>query len=184
MSETGESSYRRFLQGDHDALENLIRTYSDPLVRFAYGYVKNASVAEDMMEESFAALFLKPRKIWDDSHLRAWLYRVTRSKCMDYLRRHRREVPLEDVENVLACGDTQEDVFRQERNRTLYLCLQTLPGQYREVLQLAYFDRFSVEEICRIMGKTPKQVYNLLNRAKAALKDRLHQEGITHEDLL
>lgn len=183
MPEIGESSYRRFLQGDRQGLEELIRTYSDPLIRYAYGYVKNAAVAEDVMEESFAALFMKAPAIRDDEHFRAWLYKVTRSKCVDYLRRHRREVPLEDVENVLSSGDVQESLFRQERNRTLYRCMQTLPEQYREVLQLAYFDRFSTEDICRIMGKSAKQVYNLQARAKTALKDRLQKEGISNEDL-
>ncbi|MDD6200901.1 MAG: RNA polymerase sigma factor [Firmicutes bacterium] len=183
MAEYGESSYRRFLQGDPAALEELIRTYSDSLVRFAYGYVRNASVAEDVMEESFAALFVKARRIRDDAHLRAWLYRTVHNKCMDHLRRHRNEVPLSDVENVLSGENTQMDAFRRHRNETVYICIQRLPAQYRDILLLAYFDGFSTEEICRITGKTTKQVYNLHARAKVALKELLQKEGITHEDL-
>lgn len=183
MADYGESSYHRFLQGDPAALEELIRTYSDSLVRFAYGYVRNASVAEDVMEESFAALFLKARPIRDDAHLRAWLYRTVRNKCVDHLRRCRDEVPLSDVENVLHGGDTEADAFRRQRNETVYLCIQRLPAQYRDVLQLSYFDGFSPEEICRITGKTAKQVYNLLARARVALRELLLKEGITHEDL-
>ena len=60
---------------------------------------------------------------------------------------------------------------------------KALPEQYREVLQLAYFDGFSPSEISGVMRKTSKQVYNLLARAKTALKELLEKEGITHEDL-
>ena len=41
MKEHGVSSYRRFLRGETDALEVLVTTYSDELVRFAFGYVKS-----------------------------------------------------------------------------------------------------------------------------------------------
>lgn len=183
MPDYGESSYRRFLQGDKTALESLIRTYSDLLVRFAYTYVKDSAVAEDVVADSFAVLFMKSRKIPDDAHLRAYLYKITRNKCMDFLRRHRRDVPLCDVENVLQSSDAHARLWQQERDKTLYLCLQALPDAYREVLQLSYIDGFSVPEVCRLMGKNTKQIYNLLARAKPALKEMLQKEGITHEDI-
>ncbi len=183
MNEIGESSYRRFLQGESRALNELICTYSDALVRFAYGYVKDAAAAEDVMEESFAALFMKGRKIKDEAHLRAWLYRVTRTKSLDYLRRKKHHVPMEDVQNILCTPDAYLDVARRERDRTLYACMLTLPEQYRQVLELTYFDRLSTDEICMVMEKDTKQVYNLHARAKEALKERLQKEGISHEDL-
>lgn len=183
MPEFGKSSYCRFLRGDIWALEDLIRTYSDSLVRFAYSYVKNSAVAEDVAGEAFAALFVKARKISDDEHLRAYLYKTARNKCVDYLRRHREEIPLGDVENVLSGGDVERDAALRERDRKVYACMQALPDPYREVLQLAYFDGFSPSEIGGIMRKSSKQVYNLLARAKTALKGLLEKEGITHEDL-
>jgi len=51
------------------------------------------------------------------------------------------------------------------------------------VLQLSFFDGFSIQQICVITRKTSKQVYNLLARAKVALKQLLEKEGITHEDI-
>ena len=183
MGEFGESSYRRFPQGDRSALEELIRTYSDSLVRFAYSYVKSSAAAEDVAEDTFAALFVKGKHFGQEPQLRAWLYKVARSKCIDYLRRHKREIPLADVENVLHCDDAEADVARCMRNETIYVCMQALPEQYREVLQLTYFDGFSLQQTCRIMGKSSKQVYNLHARSKIALKQLLEKEGITHEDI-
>ena len=183
MAEYGESSYRRFLHGDKTALEELIRTYSDALVRFALGYVKDPTIAEDVMEDTFAALYMKAPRLRDEQRLRAYLYRIARNKCMDYLRNHRDDVPLEDVENVLFCCDAEADVEVRERNRQLYLCMQGLPEQYREVLQLMYFDGFDLTRTAKIMGRNPKQVYNLHTRAKNALKKLLQKEGISHEDL-
>ena len=183
MKETGASSCHRFLHGEGQTLERLIRTYSDSLVRFAYSYVKDSAVAEDMAEDAFATLFFKGRRFDSENQLRAYLYKVTRNRCIDHLRRHRGEVPLADVENVLHSPDAETMAFRKERDEILYVCMQALPQQYREVLQLTYFDGFSLQQTASLMRKTMKQVYNLHDRAKTALRELLQKEGISHEDI-
>ena len=142
MREFGESSYRRFLQGDGQALEELICTYSDALVRFAYSYVKNSAVAEDLAADTFALLYMKGKRFASENQLKSYLYKVAHSRCVDYLRKHKKEVPLEDVENIPVFQDVQADYLRRDRNEKLYVCMQKLPDQYRELLQLTYFPVF------------------------------------------
>ena len=183
MGEIGASSYRRFLQGDQAALEELIRTYSDELVRYAFTYVRSADVAEELVSDVFAALFMKRKVLGREELLRAYLYKMTRSRAIDRLRRFRRETPLEDVEQVL-CGEDLETVYlRRFRDEKLRQCLDALPGQYREVLQLLWFHGLSMEQAGRVLGKSVKQIYNLHARGKIALKTLLEKEGITREDL-
>lgn len=165
------------------SLETVIRTYSDPLVRFAYGFVLSASVAEELMEDALADVLFRDKKFEDEAHFRAYLYKAVRHRCLNYLRFHRKLVPLEDVEGVLFYGDLEADTIRMERDRTVYTCLQKLPLQYRQVLMLMYFEEFSVDQISTILSRSKKQVYNLLARAKASLKTELEKVGITYEDL-
>ena len=183
MSETGVCSYRRFLNGDPNALEELIRTYSDPLIRFAYCYVGSAAAAEEVMEDALTDVLLKGRKFDNEAHFKAYLYKAVRHRSINYLRFHWKHVPLEDVENILCCGDLETDAIKKERDRTVFACMQELPEQYRQVLTLKFFDGFSVEEICSVMGQSAKQVYNLLSRAKNALGKILEKVGISYEDL-
>ena len=183
MTEHGASSCRRIPANDPQTLEYLVSTYSDALVRYAYCYVGSSAAAEDIMEDAFAALLIKGGKLTGEEQTRAWLYKTVHNKAVDYLRRHSREVPLEDVENVLHTPAMEQNVLTRERNEKIYICMQKLSAQYREVLQLTYFDGFPVETVCRIMGRSRKQVYNLLFRGKVALKELLIKEGITHEDL-
>lgn len=183
MSESGESSCRRIQKDDWVTLDALLRTYSDRLVRFAYSYVNDSAVAEDLAEDAFATLIFKGGRFDSENQLRSYLYKVTRNRCIDYLRRHRHEVPLADVENVLHSENAEQTVFRKQRDETLYVCMQALPRQYREVLQLCYFDGFSLQQAAAILKKTMKQVYNLHDRAKTALRELLIKEGISHEDL-
>lgn len=175
--------WETFLLGNDYGLEALVRAYSDPLVRFAYCFVKDSAVAEDVMEDAFATLVFKRKRFHKGENLRAYLYKIVRNKCVDYLRAHKKQTPLDDVEYVLSAVDNETDLLRRENARTVYTCLQKLPPQYAEVLYLSYFEEYTIDELGRILKRTKKQIYNLLSRAKLSLKELLIKEGISHEDL-
>lgn len=183
MTGIGESSYHRDRADETLSLEQLVYTYSDALVRYAYCYVGSADVAEEVTEDAFAAFVVKHKQFKTAQQARAWLYKAVRSRAVDYLRFHKRHVPLEDVQDVLPIAGPLEDILNKERNDAIYRSMQALPRQYRAVLQLQYFEEFDIAQIAKILGKTKKQVYNLLSRAKAALKELLLKEGITSEDI-
>lgn len=183
MAEYGESSYRRFLRGENAALEELVKAFSDSLVRYAYSLVKDPVIAEEIMEDCFAALYIKAPKLQSAAHLKRYLYRIAHNKSMDHLRRRHGHVSFEDVDEVIGACDPQDNLLRKERDRTLYLCMQRLPRQYREILVLTYFDGFRADAISSILNLRIKQVYNLHARARIALRELLVKEGISHEDI-
>ena len=168
---------------DGKSLETIIHAYSDQLVRFACCYVASPDIAEELMEDALTDVLIRDRNFEDEAHLKAYLYKAVRHRCLNYLRFHRKFVPLEDVECALFAGNLETDVIRKERDRTVFACLQELPLQYRQVLTLSFFDGFPVSEICTVLSRSPKQVYNLLSRAKTSLKISLEKVGITHEDI-
>lgn len=100
MTDHRGSSYRPDLS-DPNVFEDTVRTYAPSLIRYCYTLIGSFAAAEDVIEDAFAAMFVKGSRFASDEHLRGWLYRTVRNKSVDYLRRHRREVPLCDVENVL-----------------------------------------------------------------------------------
>ena len=183
MAENGVSSYRCFLSDRMISLEMFIQTYSDTMVRFAYSFVRCSAEAEDIAAECISRFFMRVRRFDSEVQLRAYIMKSIRNRAMDHLRRRSREVPLEDLENVLGTGDPAQAYWAKERDRILYRCMQMLPKQYSLVLQLKYLEGFEGKQICAILGLSAKQVYNLLARAKVALKQRLEREGISYEDL-
>ena len=182
MTDHGASSYHRYLQGDAEALEELVRSYGDPLVRFAYCFLNDSYAAEDVMEDTFAALIVKRKKFTEQAKFKTYLFQIARNKCIDVLRARKRIVYLdENISNVLS-GDPEADAVLSDRNKTLYRCVQELPDKYREVVDLVYFEGFSAAETATILHMSRKQVYNLLARAKANLKEILRKVGIDDEN--
>ena len=181
MNDSGTILYRRFLAGDVKALEELVRIYSDALVRFAFSYVHDFQTAEDIMADTFASLMIKRKNFREIAQFKTYLYKIARNKAIDYLRAQKRFLPI--TERSAHSPSAEEDLLRREREEQLYAHIQDLAPQYAEVLQLHYFEEFSVKEMCKILHKSTKQVYNLLSRAKLTLKENFCKEGISHEDL-
>ena len=61
--------------------------------------------------------------------------------------------------------------------------MEKLPKQYQEVLLLHYFGGYTIEEMCKLLKKESKQIYNLLARAKLSFKQHLKMDGMHYEDL-
>ena len=75
-----------------------------------------------------------------------------------------------------------DSFYRGEDARTVRECMDRLNNDYRTVLYLVYFEEVDGDGAAKIMGKSKKQLANLLYRAKQALKTELEKEGFCYED--
>lgn len=135
------------------------------------------------MEDTFATLIVKRKRFEARYPFEAYLFRIARNKCLDRLRRRKREVSLSEATEFASCVDVEEDALKAVRDEKVYRAMLSLPRDYRTVLYLTYYQGFTANEVRSCLGKNKKQVYNLTARAKAALKEILVKEGIGYEDL-
>ena len=76
-------------------------------------------------------------------------------------------------------AQTLEVVRTKERNQILHLCMDELNPDYREALYLTYFEGMSYQQAAEVMGKSVKQITNMVYRGKERLRGLLQREGIT-----
>lgn len=156
-------------------LEALVRKYSDALVRYARCIIIDPAAAEDLAEDAFVVLLIKKRHFPDEAHLRAFLYKVVKNRCMSYLRAKKRFAPLDEQ----AVRDNIAELLDQRQtSREVRHAVASLSPDYRDVLILCYFEGFGVAECAEILKRSPKQIYNLLARAKIALRNTLSKEAL------
>lgn len=174
----GESSYRRFLEGDKNAFDHVFALYYDSLTFFANRYVENIHDAEDIAINTLLELLLHPKRYNFRTPLKAYLFAIARNKSLNFLRDHRKDTVLpEDAEGELADNRSlAEELIKKEEHRALNQALDTLPADLRAAVHLVYFEELSYEQAARVMGKSKKQIDNLLYRAKAILRDTLGKE--------
>jgi RNA polymerase sigma-70 factor (ECF subfamily) len=71
-------------------LDDIVRRYQAPLLRFLYGIVQDRELAADLCQETFLAAFRAlPSMTSADSHLHGWLFTVALNRARMSLRRRR-----------------------------------------------------------------------------------------------
>lgn len=179
-------NYQRYLQGDDNAIVEIVRTYKDGLILYLNGYVNNIYIAEELCEDTFFRLMIKKPRYIGNYSFKSWLYRIGRNIAIDYIRHHRKELllPIEDMIQYQADIESYKILYlKEERKKVVHNALLHLSRDYHVILWLIYFEGFSNQEASIAMKKNERQIRNLLYRAKQALKKQLEEEGFTYEKL-
>ena len=176
--DNGESSCRRFFEGDERAFDEIMKEHFDHVVFFIDRYVHDTYAAEDLAIDVFAEFAAKKR--YDGrASLRTYFLIMARSKALNYLKK-RASHPMEELDEAQDCADRdllENEILLSERKRIVNGALDKLPEDQRQAVHLVYFEELSYKEAAKIMKKSGKQVDNLLYRAKNALRTILGEEG-------
>ena len=184
--ENGASSYRRFLDGDDSGFVEIVKAYKDGLIFFLDSIVRNAHVAEELMEETFVKLIYKKPRFSGNSSFKTWLYAIARNIAIDWLRKSGRNSPtsLEEVANYLPDeADLEREYLREEQKIAIHRAMRRLKPDQNQALYLVFFEDLSNAEVATIMKKSKRQIEKLIYHAKRALKTELNKEGIFNEEL-
>lgn len=175
--------YLAFLEGDESAFERLMVRYQASLTYFCYRYTKDLHAAEDLAIDAFCYILMHPRRFRIGTEFKTYLYMLAKSRCIDHLRKQKRHVSLESIGEEVPCDEEalEELVLKSEIHRAVHRALKQLPQDMQTAVHLIYFEALSYQDAAIVMNKSPKQVDNLLYRAKGELKRILGKEG---EELL
>ena len=182
--DNGESSYRRFLAGDDEGLHEIICSYRAGLILYLNSFVQNIHTAEDLTEDTFAEIAIKCPKFSGKSSFKTWLYAIGRNITAKHLRKQTKlsVVPLESQEYLADEENLENNHIKSEQKRMVHQALHRLKLEYRQVLYLIYFEKFTNAEAALIMKKSSRQIESLLYNAKKALKSELERSGFEYEE--
>ena len=177
--DNGASSYRRFLDGDESAFDELMQTLFRGLVFFIDRYVQDTHAAEDIAIDAFSDLIVHKSRYNFKTSLKTYLYMVGRSRALDYIR-HRRVIDFVELSQAEGLSDghsLEEAVLSDARRRAVNAAVARLPRDMGVAVHLVYFEEMTYTEAARVMKKNRKQVDNLLYRAKKELRAILGEDG-------
>ena len=145
------------------------------LMRSGVSKEDGLDVTQDVLVKMLESNFVLPRE-----KIRSWMYRVAIRNYIDSYRRGKK------YQEIL-----QEEFFRegltsydQELGSQLYDLLSELSSQFQTVLDLYYFQGFSVKEISHILGNSQSKVKIDLMRGRNKLKKIIKERGLSYEDLI
>jgi len=145
--------------------------YGDILYRYGLARVRDAEIAEDLVQETFLAALKAKEKFAGQSTTQTWLIGILKHKMIDYFRKASREQAQEYDDSYSSNND--DDYFDQQGSWQVDLshwskpdksmeqeqfmtvlqgCISKLPAKMAQLFVLREFDDMKSEEVCELMS--------------------------------
>lgn len=147
-------------------VHEIVQTFSDTLIRIAVQQKKNMSEAEDIVQEVYMTLMKQKKPFDNESHLKAWLIKVTFNKCKDYFKSSR-------VRKTVSITDEMTFIAKEEQG--VLPEIFELDQEERVIVYLHYYEGYTTAEIANILEMKVNTVGSKLRRVRMKLKTILEE---------
>lgn len=160
------------------ALAALVEQYASTLYRVAFSVLRNASDAEDAVQEAFLRVLRHRDTLEEIRDHRVWLIRIVWNIVLDRKRRAKTRPETDDVSELArvlpASGlSAEQRASAAQHHAHVLACVDQLPAKEREVLMLSAFEELNSVEIATVLGVTESSVRSRLFRARNLMSDLL-----------
>ena len=170
--------------GKESALNELINRHREPLFQFVYRYLRDETIARDVVQETFVRVFFKVKKFEPRSSVKTWIYTIALNLSRDEgrkLAKRQREVSVNapgpgdqpPMELADARPSPDAEAGQHDRFALLQRAIEKLPHKLKSALILFSLEGKSQRESAEILGTTPKTVELRVAHARQKLRDLL-----------
>ncbi len=147
-----------FISGNESAFNKIVLKYQQKIYWHARRMTGNHLDADEIVQEVLIVLYNKLKDFQFKSSLYTWIYKITTTRSINYLRKRnlKQAFSLEDNETKLerSKDDIVVDLESKEKLEKLENVMQELPLKQREIFIMRNFNEMSYEEISNITGKS------------------------------
>ena len=170
----------RCQKGDPEAFRAIVNRWEPRLYYYLRRVLGHDGAVWDVLQETWLAVFRDVRTLADVRKFPAWLYRVSRAKAIDSMRKQNRYVEPPEESEMDCAEDGSAILMAHEEAQLVHEQLGKLSASHREVLTLRFLEDFSIKEISEILRVSEGTVRSRLHYAKKSLSQFLR--AAKHED--
>ncbi|MGH7334174.1 MAG: RNA polymerase sigma factor [Candidatus Rokuibacteriota bacterium] len=190
-SDSDDALLQQLTRGEASAVETLMQRFGGRCYRLAFGVVRNAADAEEIVQDVFLSILRKHTGFEGRAALGSWIYRITVNTALNKRRGKRSEVevPLENYlpvfkpdghragDRAMLIADWSQSpdaaLTSAETRRLVQEGIEVLPPPYRAILIMRDVEELSNEETAEALGETVAAVKSRVHRARMALREYL-----------
>jgi RNA polymerase sigma-70 factor (ECF subfamily) len=161
-----------YQKGSMDDFAGLYAALEKPLLRYLWTFVRNSTLAEDLLQETFLQLHRARQTYTPPRPVRPWVYAITRHVALMHLRSARRRKEML-ADNELPEVPVPPEMEKLGDSRTVHRLLGELPRAGQEVLILHHLLGLSFQEVGQILGIAAGTAKVRAHRALKALREKI-----------
>jgi RNA polymerase sigma factor (sigma-70 family) len=186
---TGQSDteiINRILNREQSAFALLVERYQNFVFTLVLRFTENREDAEELSQDVFVKAYRSLADFRGDSKFSTWLFTITRTTCISFLRKKKLDTQSLDNERTGLQIENRESGFnangveQKSKHAMLNQAIAMLSPDDAQVLNFFYKGDQTLEEIGKIMQLDPNTVKVKLHRARQRLKDKI-EKYFAHE---
>lgn len=166
----------RLIEGDREAFCTLYSLYKEPLTFFAVKFLKSTEYAEDIVQDTFAHIWLGRKFIQADIPFSAYLYAIVKNRVLNQLRNLERRHVLEEHLQKYAMDyteDTQQEILSRDLKEVVQKAFETLTPRQQEIFRLSREGQLSYKEIASQLGISVHTVHEHITTSLQIIRQYL-----------
>jgi len=170
----------RLINNDEYAFAELYFLYRYRLISFARKFVKSEVLAEDIFQDTFAAIWQSRHFLNPDFSFSSYLYTITRNRILNLMRDSSLQQQVEDyIFSHAIDHDSQADkeLIAGEYRQLLENALLKLTKRQREIFELSRYDGLSHKEIASQLNISVYTVQEHVSIALKTIQEYLRKHG-------
>ncbi len=158
-----------------EEFKNIITAFQPRLHAFANSILRDEFASEDIVQDVFCFVWENRSKLNSINNIEAYIVHILKCRCIDYLRKHKKEVVEEEILN-LDYSEIKED--SEERYNKLLELISQLPENQQQLLHQKYFKNKKIKEISQETGLSEGNIRTSLSRAYSKLRELITKTKI------
>lgn len=165
-------------QGSQKAFERLFKDHFKSLHAYAYTFLKDDEMAEEVVQNVFCRIWEKRDQLKTDGSIRAYLYRSVHNESLNYLKHQKVRAGFgvyyaDEMEQVGNDDSASKKLLTAELQKRIEKALSELPEQCRIIFQLSRFEQLKYQQIADQMGLSIKTIENQMGKALRVMRQKL-----------
>lgn len=156
--------------GDQRFFAELAKRHEKKILKKCKSYVKQEEASEDLMQEILIKVFLRIKDFRNEAKFSTWLFTIIHSTCIDYLRKHKKNVHSVITEKLSEeVGDiieSEEEISEALSEKVLLELLEQMTPEEKMLLLLKYKEKHQIRDIQKTLNLSESAVKMRLKRAK------------------
>jgi len=161
------------LKGNQIALGKLIEMYQNQMYSVCLSILKRPDEAQEAAQDTFIKMHKSLNSFKEGSKFSSWLYKIAYRTSLDYLRKRKKTIDIEEVSFSLESkGDGQDDVMMQsELSEQLLKAIAHLNPDEAGIIRMFYLEEMTIKELADITGNSISNVKVKLFRGRKKLAE-------------
>ena len=169
------------LSGNQQAYAMLVDRYQSFVFTIVLRYVKGREDAEEVAQDVFIKAYKSMADFKGASKFSTWLYTITTTTCITFLRKKKLQMQSLDNEQVFVVAENQDSgmnantIEQKSKVAMVNNAIALLNGDDAEIITLFYKGEQSLEEIAQVLGIEVNNAKVRLHRARTRLKEKMQK---------